>query len=66
MFLFRTNFSWGVELPFDKKHVVYVWFDALLINISGLDDESYWPATHLIGKDILWFHVIYWPAILLQ
>lgn len=60
----RTNFSWGIELPFDKKHVVYVWFDALLNYLSGLEDKNYWPATHLLGKDILWFHIVYWPAIL--
>ncbi len=60
----RTNFSWGVELPFDKKHVAYVWFDALLNYLSGVNEKEYWPAIHLLGKDILWFHVVYWPAIL--
>lgn len=68
----RTNFDWGIPLPFDKKHVCYVWFDALINYISGikyLEDKKtfskYWPAdVHLIGKDILWFHTVYWPAML--
>ncbi len=61
----RTSFSWGVPLPFDKKHVCYVWFDALLNYISGAD--GFWPAdVHLIGKDILWFHTAIWHSILLS
>lgn len=64
----RTNFDWGVPLPFDKKHVAYVWFDALLNYYSAtrLDRrEKFWPSdVHIIGKDILWFHAVYWPAML--
>ena len=72
----RTSFSWGVPVDFDPKHVVYVWIDALTNYISGLgykvDEEpdelfkKYWPAdVHLIGKDILRFHTIYWPIMLM-
>ncbi len=61
----RTSFSWGIPLPFDKKHVAYVWFDALLNYISGAD--GFWPAdVHLIGKDILWFHTVIWHSMLLS
>ncbi len=68
----RTNFDWGIKLPFDKTHVTYVWFDALLNYITGvgyLEDkktfERFWPAdVHVIGKDIIWFHTVYWPAML--
>lgn len=68
----RTSFSWGIEVPFDKKHITYVWFDALTNYISGvgyLTDKSlfkkFWPAdVHLIGKDIFWFHAVIWPAML--
>lgn len=64
----RTSFDWGVPLPFDDKHVAYVWFDALLNYYSALescDKLDFWPAdVHLIGKDILWFHAVYWPAML--
>jgi len=70
----RTNFKWGIELPFDKKHVVYVWFDALLNYITGVGFlknkklfKEFWPAdVHLIGKDISWFHCVIWPAILMS
>ncbi len=66
----RSSFNWGVQLPFDKKHVSYVWFDALFNYYSATRDkkrERYWPAdVHLIGKDILWFHTVYWPAFLLS
>ncbi len=64
----RTSFDWGIELPFDKKHIAYVWFDALLNYYSGSGKgKKYWPAdVHLIGKDILWFHVVYWPAMLMS
>lgn len=72
----RTSFDWGVKLPEsmnDPKHVMYVWLDALLNYITALgyrkDDENmdFWPATmHLVGKDILRFHAIYWPAFLLS
>lgn len=70
----RTTFSWGVPVPFDDKHVVYVWFDALINYLSaiGYGEESqdsnfrYWPAdVHLIGKDILRFHAIIWPIMLM-
>jgi len=61
----RASFSWGIPLPFDKKHVAYVWFDALLNYVSGAD--GFWPAdVHLIGKDILWFHTVIWHAMLLS
>ena len=72
----RTSFSWGVKLPDelnDDKHVMYVWLDALLNYVTALGygkDEAnmkYWPATmHLVGKDILRFHAIYWPAFLMS
>ena len=70
----RTSFNWGVPVTFDEKHVVYVWIDALSNYISALgygseNDElykKYWPAdVHLIGKDILRFHTIYWPIMLM-
>ena len=70
----RKSFSWGIKVPSDNEHVIYVWLDALTNYISALnypnkDDELYkkfWPASvHLIGKDILRFHAIYWPAFLL-
>ena len=61
----RTSFDWGIPLPFDKKHICYVWFDALFNYYSGAN--GFWPAdVHLIGKDILWFHSVYWPAFLLS
>jgi len=64
----RTSFDWGIPLPFDKKHVAYVWFDALLNYYSGTrinKKEKFWPAdVHIIGKDIIWFHTVYWPAML--
>jgi len=60
----RKNIFWGIQLPFDKEHVAYVWIDALSNYLSGLKDEKYWPAIHLLGKEILWFHSVYWPAIL--
>ncbi len=65
----RASFDWGIPLPFDKKHVCYVWFDALFNYYSATREkgkEKYWPTdVHLIGKDILWFHCVYWPAFLL-
>ncbi len=66
----RSGITWGIPLPIDAKHVIYVWFDALLNYISALDYPGekfvrYWPAHHVIGKDILWFHAVIWPAILL-
>jgi methionyl-tRNA synthetase len=69
----RTSFAWGVPLPWDSKHVCYVWFDALTnyVTAAGYADdperfERTWPAdVHFIGKDILRFHAIYWPAMLM-
>ncbi len=62
----RTSFDWGIPFPEDKKHVVYVWFDALFNYISGAGKKSeYWPADiQLVGKDNGWFHSVYWPAFL--
>ncbi len=68
----RSTFSWGVQVPFDPKHVIYVWIDALTNYISAigyLDDPEkfrrYWPAdVHLMGQDIVRFHAVYWPIIL--
>ena len=71
----RSTFKWGIPFPGDEKHVIYVWVDALLNYITGLgyDPEKqsemynkYWPAdVHIIGKDILRFHTIYWPIMLM-
>ena len=72
----RTSFKWGVPVDFDPKHVIYVWIDALVNYITGIGYDAdgnsteqfdkYWPADlHLIGKDILRFHTIYWPIILM-
>lgn len=70
----RSTFDWGVKVPFDPKHVVYVWIDALSCYITALgygsdNDENfkkYWPAdVHLVGKEIVRFHTIIWPAILM-
>jgi len=67
----RTTFSWGVPVPGDEKHVIYVWIDALTNYLSALgfpehDQPKHWPAdVHLIGKDILRFHAVYWPAMLM-
>jgi methionyl-tRNA synthetase len=66
----RTSFDWGIKLPFDKEHIAYVWFDALLNYYSATrinKREKFWPADlHVIGKDIIWFHTVYWPAMLLS
>ena len=70
----RKSFSWGIQVPTNKDHVIYVWLDALTNYISALNYpntndnlyKNFWPASlHLIGKDILRFHAIYWPAFLL-
>ena len=63
----REFLSWGIDLPFDLNHVTYVWFDALF-NYAGYGvQEGVWPAdTHIIGKDISWFHLVYWPAFLMS
>ncbi len=77
----RTTFDWGIQVPegFDQKHVMYVWFDALSNYLTGInalgvnggeDDDSVaslWPAdVHIIGKDIIWFHTVIWPCILMS
>ncbi|HIQ30996.1 MAG TPA: methionine--tRNA ligase [Aquifex aeolicus] len=59
--------SWGIRVPFDEGHTIYVWFDALFNYISALGDSAstFWPADlHIVGKDILRFHAVYWPAFL--
>jgi methionyl-tRNA synthetase len=70
----RKSFSWGIKVPTNKDHIIYVWLDALTNYISALNYpkvndklfKSFWPASiHLIGKDILRFHAVYWPAFLL-
>jgi len=69
----RTTFSWGVPVPGNEKHVMYVWIDALTNYISALgypntagDYAAYWPnAMHMVGKDIIRFHCVYWPAFLM-
>jgi len=70
----RTSFTWGIKVPNNKKHVIYVWLDALTNYLSALNYpdtnnklyKNFWPASlHVIGKDILRFHAIYWPAFLL-
>jgi methionyl-tRNA synthetase len=69
----RVSFDWGIPLPWDPKHVIYVWIDALQNYITaagyGSDPERFartWPAdVHFIGKDILWFHAVVWPAMLM-
>ena len=71
----RTSFNWGIPVPFDPKHVMYVWFDALINYISALNPldenndlfETYWPADlHLVGKEIVRFHTIIWPIMLMS
>src|SRR6266550_4190967 len=69
----RSTFSWGIPVPDDPKHVIYVWFDALANYITALgygqNDQSkyekYWPGVHMIGKEIVRFHCVYWPAFLM-
>jgi methionyl-tRNA synthetase len=69
----RTSFSWGIPVPGDEKHVMYVWLDALVnyLTAAGYPDEAaerfaYWPASlHLVGKEIIRFHAVYWPAFLM-
>ncbi|HEV2998354.1 MAG TPA: methionine--tRNA ligase [Solirubrobacteraceae bacterium] len=72
--LTRAKLTWGVPVPWDEGHVFYVWFDALLNYLTALSyarpgedlTETFWPASfHIIGKDILKFHTVYWPALLL-
>jgi len=69
----RTTFTWGIPVPENEKHIVYVWFDALTNYMTALgypdetvDYKKFWPASvHLIGKDILRFHTVYWPTFLM-
>ena len=68
----RSSFDWGIKIPWDDDHVVYVWFEALLNYITaigyGTDDEQFrrrWPAVQLVGKDIARFHAVIWPAMLM-
>ncbi len=67
----RYKQAWGIKVPFDPDHTIYVWFDALLNYISALDwpegkFKQFWPAdVHIIGNEILWFHTVIWPAMLL-
>ncbi|HEX4807485.1 MAG TPA: methionine--tRNA ligase [Bryobacteraceae bacterium] len=62
----RTSIKWGIPVDADPAHVFYVWFDALTAYVSAVEDEGYWPADlHLIGKEILKFHTVYWPAFLM-
>jgi methionyl-tRNA synthetase len=70
----RVSFKWGIPVPRDEKHVIYVWIDALTNYISALDyfdsnsdKRKYWPADfHVVGKDILRFHTVYWPTMLMS
>lgn len=68
----RINLDWGIKVPFDEKHTIYVWFDALFNYLTAIDYpkgdfEKIWPAdVHLVGKDILKFHAVYWPAFLMS
>ncbi len=66
----KDKLEWGIELPFDSTHVTYVWFDALFNYVSALDTNNkmdFWPCdVHVIGKDIKWFHEVYWPAFLMS
>ena len=69
----RTTFDWGIPVPGDPRHVMYVWVDALTnyITAAGYPDTDnplwkFWPATHIIGKDIIRFHAVYWPAFLMS
>jgi methionyl-tRNA synthetase len=68
----RSSFDWGIKIPWDESHVLYVWFDALLNYATaigyGVDQEQFdrrWPASHLVGKDIARFHAVIWPAMLM-
>ncbi len=66
----RSTFDWGIPLPGDPKHILYVWFDALTNYVSALREpidlyDRFWPADmHVIGKDIIWFHAVIWPSML--
>lgn len=66
----KDKLDWGIEIPFDKSHVIYVWFDALFnyyTSTQFLDKKEFWPAdVHVVGHDIMWFHCVYWPAFLMS
>ena len=63
----RTTFTWGVPVPGDDKHIMYVWLDALTNYWTASKDNGFWPADlHMVGKDILRFHTVYWPAFLMS
>lgn len=66
----RNSFDWGIRLPFDSSHITYVWFDALFNYYTATRDpnkEDFWPANvHVMAKEILWFHAVYWPAFLMS
>jgi len=68
MSITRTTFKWGIPFPYDDKHVLYVWFDALVNYLSGAGkNQEYWPADlHLLGKDNAWFHCVLWPSMLMS
>jgi methionyl-tRNA synthetase len=67
----RSSFDWGITLPNDESHVIYVWFDALINYLTAIDykhgqDHKHWPAdVQVIGKDIIWFHTVIWPSMLM-
>ena len=68
----RSAFDWGIPIPWDSSHVLYVWIDALLNYVTGVgygsDEEDFqrrWPGYHVVGKDILRFHAVIWPAMLM-
>ncbi len=61
----RTSITWGIPVPGDEKHVIYVWFDALLNYLTGAPANGWPPDLQLVGKDILRFHAVYWPAFLM-
>ena len=62
----RETAAFGISLPIDPSHKIYVWFDALINYISGVKEKDFWPATHIIGKDITRFHAVIWPAMLMS
>ncbi|GGA85326.1 methionine--tRNA ligase [Brucella endophytica] len=69
----RTTFDWGIPVPGDEKHVMYVWVDALTNYLTAIgypdtkaEKFGFWPAVHIIGKDIVRFHAVYWPAFLMS
>lgn len=63
----RTTFSWGIPVPGDEAHIMYVWLDALTNYWTAAKDNGFWPASlHMVGKDILRFHAVYWPAFLMS